>query len=350
MSKAVVHVNKYTSSDTRGIMAEDFRLSDKINSKNDNLDLSRTKQNYCLVFDENEILQVRKASKPKEVIIDWRKMAQAEIDRLDLKRKPRKDAITVSSFIIGADTAFFERMGTIGRKTYFNTAMRFFKAHEDEYGKVLCGSVHLDEATPHMHLRICPITSDGRLSAKSLYRTSTLRKLQKDFYEEVAKPLGMEKYEEGKTVKHLDEVSFKIQEREKQLELLNEEIRKAEAELADCKKKYQQEFNALADVAIRNGIEEGNRRKAEILKSIEDDVNIILKPYFDRIEEILSRPSESVEEINRDLMDVQNVSEKIKNRAQTEILHPADEKVVEFVDDQKIEVHKKIIRKKRKTR
>ena len=34
---------------------------------------------------------------------------------------------------------------------------------------VINATVHMDEATPHMHLGIVPVTEDGRLSAKDIF-------------------------------------------------------------------------------------------------------------------------------------------------------------------------------------
>ena len=45
---------------------------------------------------------------------------------------------------------------------------------------VVYAKVHLDETTPHMHLGIVPLTSDGRLSAKDVFNRSVLRSVQSE--------------------------------------------------------------------------------------------------------------------------------------------------------------------------
>ena len=53
------------------------------------------------------------------------------------------------------------------QRKYFDYAYRFF---EDSFGKenIISAVVHLDEATPHMHLCFVPITKKGRLSSKEI--------------------------------------------------------------------------------------------------------------------------------------------------------------------------------------
>ena len=54
---------------------------------------------------------------------------------------------------------------------------------------------HLDESNPHIHVGIVPITSDGRLSAKSLFSPKTLEQLQTDFHLAVSSRYGLERGE-----------------------------------------------------------------------------------------------------------------------------------------------------------
>lgn len=52
---------------------------------------------------------------------------------------------------------------------------------------------HLDESNPHIHIGIVPVTSDGRLSAKSLFNPKSLEQLQTDFHHNVAQFYGLER-------------------------------------------------------------------------------------------------------------------------------------------------------------
>lgn len=51
---------------------------------------------------------------------------------------------------------------------------------------------HFDESAPHVHATVVPITADGRLCCKEVFRPTKKRqeKWQRDYYEAVAKPMG----------------------------------------------------------------------------------------------------------------------------------------------------------------
>lgn len=51
---------------------------------------------------------------------------------------------------------------------------------------------HFDETAPHVHATVVPITADGRLCCKEVFRPTKKRqeKWQRDYYEAVAKPMG----------------------------------------------------------------------------------------------------------------------------------------------------------------
>lgn len=52
-----------------------------------------------------------------------------------------------------------------------------------------------DESNPHIHVGIVPVTTDGRLSAKSLFNPKTLEQLQTDFHDYVSQYYGLERGE-----------------------------------------------------------------------------------------------------------------------------------------------------------
>ncbi len=53
---------------------------------------------------------------------------------------------------------------------------------------MLYATVHMDEATPHMHVGIVPITEDGRLSAKDFFNGKLkMKAIQDDFHRHMVK-------------------------------------------------------------------------------------------------------------------------------------------------------------------
>ena len=129
----------------------------------------------------------------------------------------------ITSFILGSDKEFFDRITAEQQKQFFADRTEFFSKR---YGKenVVSAVVHLDESTPHLHLNLMPVT-DGRLCAKVLFDRTALRDLQTDFYEVVGKKYGLKRGKEGSTAKHLDTVAFKTK---KMTEAAEAKIREAE--------------------------------------------------------------------------------------------------------------------------
>ncbi len=63
--------------------------------------------------------------------------------------------------------------------------------------------LHLDEATPHIHCIVVPITDDRRLSARDVFSKKTLREMQTT-YAQALESLGIDRGIRGSTAKHTD--------------------------------------------------------------------------------------------------------------------------------------------------
>lgn len=126
----------------------------------------------------------------------------------ELGLRPRKDAVVMNSFVVGSDKVFFDGLPKMLLYNFFLDCTNFF---EDRYGQenVMSAVVHLDETTPHMHLNLIPITSDGRLCSKDLFDKPKLQQLQTDFYEAVGKKYSSQRGKEGSQAKHLSTAEYK---------------------------------------------------------------------------------------------------------------------------------------------
>ena len=144
---------------------------------NPNIDLMRSYLNYCIDGLTSEKLETR---------------VHERIKQLNLKKKPRSDAIGLEDIIVGATVDFMLNLDPQTRKQYFTDALHFF---QHRYGKehVMYCQCHLDESNPHIHIGIIPVTPDGRLSAKNLFCPKTLEKLQTDFHSAVSSKYGLER-------------------------------------------------------------------------------------------------------------------------------------------------------------
>lgn len=200
-------MEKYKRTDIVGIERENERDENYKSTRNPQIDKSKTRLNYHTVPYEKKYLS----------FIDER------IKQLSPKRKIKDDAVLITSFILGSDKEFFDRITAEQQKQFFADCTDFFS---ERYGKenVVSAVVHLDESTPHLHFNLMPV-ADGRLCAKELFDRAALRELQTNFYEVVGKKYGLKRGKEGSTARHLDTVAFKTK---KMTEAAEEKIREAE--------------------------------------------------------------------------------------------------------------------------
>ena len=131
---------------------------------NPNIDLARTHENYHLVAPKGRY---------KDVCSDM-------IDRAGCK--VRSNSTLMVETLVTASPELLGRMTRTEQRRFFEWAAQFL------YGRigrenVISAVVHMDEKTPHMHLSFCPITRDGRLSAKDILgNKQALSKWQDDFF------------------------------------------------------------------------------------------------------------------------------------------------------------------------
>ena len=186
---------------------------------NPNIDLSRSHLNYCI---ENLT--------PDHLV----SRVNSRIKQLSLKKRPRSDAVGLEDIIVGASTDFMLNLDTEQQQHYFSDALHFF---QNRYGKenVMYCQCHLDESNPHIHVGIVPVTSDGRLSAKSLFTPKTLEKLQTDFHHSVSSRYGLERGEHHDK-KYLPLQQFKAKQAKIKTATFTDDLHSAEISLQEINK------------------------------------------------------------------------------------------------------------------
>ncbi|MGV3096896.1 MobV family relaxase, partial [Staphylococcus borealis] len=152
MSYSIIRVEKIKSSvNTTGIQKHVQRENN--NYGNEDIQQELTQENYDLVNEEP---------------INFNDEIEKKIEeRYTVNRAIRKDAVKHIDGIVTTDKDYFDDLTLEQTRDYFNDSLDFIK---DEYGEenILYATVHMDEATPHMHFGFVPITDDGRLSAKKM--------------------------------------------------------------------------------------------------------------------------------------------------------------------------------------
>ena len=156
----------------------------------------------------------RDAEKQKEFVasdIDWERtpdnvfFVKSDNFKADIEKelhnhgidKWRKDAVTFIDGLYTASPEFFDGKTDQQITEYFQSCLDY---HKQTYGDhIINAVVHLDEATPHMHVISVPIVEKDlgyKLSAKELMGgLKDYYSRQDSFYEQVSKQYGLERGE-----------------------------------------------------------------------------------------------------------------------------------------------------------
>ncbi|KMQ26123.1 recombinase [Bacillus cereus] len=183
-------MQKFQISDVQGIQKHNQRQGKS--KSNLDIDYSKSEQNYDLLNQQ----KIRYESTIKQEISER------------VKRKPRANSVVLSEFVVTASPDYMHSLSLEEQKRYFESSLDFI---QKRYGKqnTLYAMVHMDEATPHMHIGVMPITEDNRLSAKDMFTRKELISLQQDFPLEMREKGFDVDRGEGSEKKHLSPQAFK---------------------------------------------------------------------------------------------------------------------------------------------
>lgn len=162
---------------------------------NPDIDTTRTHLNYHLI-------------QPKK---RYRDLVLERIQEVGARR--RKDSVVLQDCLITASPEWIREKSDEEQIAYFNRAYEFM---EQKVGKenMISAVVHLDEATPHMHICFVPITKDNRLSSKDIIGgPKGLKEWQDKFYEhmnEVYKDLNRGIPKQVSHRQHVPTYMFKV--------------------------------------------------------------------------------------------------------------------------------------------
>lgn len=242
MSAGVCRIQKINggAKDIAGVQIHNRRERKHSNS-NPDIDFKKSAKNYAL----------------KETDLSYNKAVQARIQSGYKGQKAiRKDAVLLCEVLFTSDKAFFERLSAEQERSFFKECYKFAA---DRYGKenIISAVVHRDEKTPHLHLDFVPLTSDGRLSAKSvLGGKKDLQKLQDDFFTKVGKKWGLERGNRAdledpnaeKPRRHLETAELKrdTEQELRELQCKADEIKVKIGQLEDQQTKKKKELSALS--------------------------------------------------------------------------------------------------------
>lgn len=145
---AIMRIEKRKISSVGRICKHHERLKSEYKS-NPDIDTVQSAFNYHII-------------EPKK---KYRDVVLERIEEVGAKR--RKDSVVMQDCLVTASRDWLISKSNEEQAEYFYYAYQFF---EDNFKKenIISAVVHMDEATPHMHLCFVPITEKGRLSSKEI--------------------------------------------------------------------------------------------------------------------------------------------------------------------------------------
>ena len=112
--------------------------------------------------------------------------AEAERQIREANCRVRSDSIRLVEVLFSVSTGYFDGKFPEDIRAYYQRALDFLCSQQDER-TILSATIHMDEATPHMHVVFVPLTPDHRLSAKEILgNRKKLIQWQDRYYEYMA--------------------------------------------------------------------------------------------------------------------------------------------------------------------
>ena len=296
MSTLVLHMSKFKKDAIRGIQSHNRR--ERESHSNPDIDYSRSVGNYDLHESASD---------------NYAQAIQNRIDDLLMVKAVRKDAVHMCGLIVSSDKSFFTRMGKEETRRFFEEAAAYLT---DFVGRenVISAMVHMDEKTPHMHFLHVPVTSDGRLSADSIYTRASLKKLQTEL------PLYLQgrgfdiqrgvEQKPGSAKKHLDTRELKQQQEAlNNLILESEELAQNSRQILDALEQREEE--------LKRNIETYEQQAEEAEKILREDSTLPKTSIFN-YQSVLEKASTIIAELKKALA-VTHRAQKQKENLQKEV-------------------------------
>lgn len=197
------------------------------NYSNKDIDLSRSSENYHLKSIQAETYQK-----------EFERIRQRYELKGNLRLSGEKQSNVMCEFIITSDKEFFDRLGAERTKQFFADAYNFVTAKVGE-NFVVSAVVHMDEATPHMHVTYIPVINGKdrkgnpckRINCSEFWKgRDSYSRLQDEYYDFItARGYDLERGVKGSTAEHLSVAEFKLKKTEEQIADLEKQISEVES-------------------------------------------------------------------------------------------------------------------------
>lgn len=307
MSYAIMRMEKRNASNIVGMFKHNERKNENYSNEDINRELSS--QNYQLI----------ECDSYKE------KINQEIKERYKVNKSIRKDAVLCVETVFTSDKEFFDKLTPEQEKIYFEKSVEFLK---EQFGEknIIFATVHKDETTPHLHAGFIPMTDDGRLSYKNFVNSKyDLIKLQDKYFEKMVEFFPeLERGQNSKETKarHLANQEYKIQQKEKAMELQLEQINKNAMELEEKKKKLEAKKERLKledeklyelDNVLKHVEEKKKLFKNETIVSMDKEIYKSLLKYAREGEGYLKKLLELEENVEK--LEKENLNYLVENKS-----------------------------------
>lgn len=255
--------------DVTGLLHHDARDVDReqgreVRHSNKDIDPARTPGNETIVSDGqggwmpcSDISQIEDA-------IDA---------RLAHVTKPlRKDAVVLRPLVLQLDPDWYAANEDEDARAAAAEAMLSWAA--DTFGpqNVVYASVHQDEGNPHLHVGICPVTEDGRLSQKDWFSSpAALRQMHDDFRQHMTDAgydIEMQRKKPGKYARRMSVEEYKdfcdLQTEARKIDSQQGQLNRWAERLHEQQTEQQEREKALQDLEKRE--RQVQQREQEVQK------------------------------------------------------------------------------------
>lgn len=197
------------------------------NYSNKDIDPSRTSENYHLKKIQAESYQQ-----------EFERIRTRQNLKGNLRLQGKKQSTVLCEFVITSDKEFFDRIGKERTWRFFEDAYDFVTAKAGGEQYVLSAVVHMDEATPHMHIAFIPVINGKdrkgnfckRINCSEFWKgRDSYSRLQDEYYDFItSRGYDLERGEKGSTAEHLSVAEYKLKMTAEQLAAMSEQIAEIE--------------------------------------------------------------------------------------------------------------------------
>ena len=281
----MAHCEKITARSAMNVMQEITRYwKDKSHYKND-VDLSRSHLNYQLTdMGDSQEDSPHKISKRTAT-----QLTQKMHNRMsELEYRKRKDTVGLCSWVV---TCPPELLDDEQKQAHFFRFVYDFTTRRYGWENMLPGTVHNDEATPHIHMPFVPVVDGKKLGANALMKKQELREYQQELEKECEQEFGIK----GLILNGRTKGDYTLEEL-KERTRKEQELTQREQAVMQKEQALAQREQELAEIADEiEDIKERERIKKKLEKTRRFD-----RAITETSVKATTSPSESVSAFNKD--------------------------------------------------